>query len=193
MNKIRFSIFILIILNLIACSESNKRVSDQSNQSDTSYAFKVTLDSFFKYNYNKLRHPAKDRRETYFENNPFKDSLIFLEDSIFSKYIPKDRYKLKILNEEQLCDLSYKLSKSKNWFPPSVLKVNYYYFQDSTYNVWIDQKSLMYTKDNNGNYRKDISGEYFSGEDTCVYLWASCGSEFHVNFIKGKDRFYVKK
>jgi hypothetical protein len=62
---------------------------------DTTYAFQVFLDSFFTYQYDKLRNPQAEVGDStftsinrYFEGNDFGDSLIFLKDSIFSAYIP---------------------------------------------------------------------------------------------------------
>ena len=166
--------------------------------SDTTYAFQVFLDSFFTYEYDKLRNPRAEAGDStftsinqYFEGNDFGDSLIFLKDSIFSEYIPTSRYKIKFLTYTEICNLLFIHEKTQRHFP-SILKINYYHFKDSIFNVWLDQNYAFYTKNSKGAYKENPAGGYYDGNDTCI-ISGNCLSTFSMNFIKTNSGLRIEK
>ena len=200
MNQPKILLVLFISIFFVYCSP-NSKTKKPDKYSDTAYAFKVCLDSFYKTKYHILLDPDKYRKDIilseghwakpHFESNPFKDSLIFLNDAIFAKYIPLDRYKLKLLTKEQICNLIYEFQKKgKNFL--AVIQIKYNYFKDSTYSVLLDNNFPFYTKEISGNYKEKVGGGYYSGSDTCKFF-GDCMSTFSLNFTKSKLKLYVKK
>jgi hypothetical protein len=121
----------------------------------------------------------------YFEGNNFGDSLIFLKDSIYSKYIPSEKFKIKLLNYNEICNMLYECEKTKRPFP-AIIEIKYDHYRDSVYHIRLDSYVPHYTKDSNGNFKEELGGGFYSGNDTCRFSGLNCGPLYFRNVIKTK-------
>ncbi len=180
---------VTFLLLFISCSQTIHS-PEKIILSDTSYAFQIFLDTFFTFKYDQLRHPRKEIGDTiyttinsYFEGNNYGDSLIFLKDSIYSKYIPSGKFKIKLLDYNEICDKLYECEKTNRPFP-AIIEIKYDHYRDSIFHLMLASYVPHYTKDSNGNYKEKIDGGFYSGSDTCRSgRWLNCGPLFFRNVI----------
>jgi hypothetical protein len=149
--------------------------------------------------YDHLRNPRIYIDDTsylatnwYFDGNEYGDSLIFLKDSVFSKYISTERYKIKLLNYTEICDKLWEFERTQKKFP-LILELRYEHYRDSIYFASILSRGPLFTKDSNGNYKEKVSGGFYSGNDTCIFSTGNyCGPVFFRNIIKTYSGFRLE-
>ncbi len=185
--KATIPIAVFSLLYLTSCNvkspENDPLLIATEKYNDTSFVCKTLLDSFFQLN------TPRDIKFIY-GNRPFKDSVVFLNDPKYRKYIDTENFKIKFLSKEQICKSIHIEQRTTDELVSynNVFTFSFGKLYDSLYAADISflQPQSSFTKKN--GFVITASGEL--SKDSC-HFHGACMSYLSLQFIKKNDTLKI--
>ena len=143
-------------------------------ENDTSFVFHSMLDSLFKVDNSGFDNPLNPKKYL------IKDTIVFIRDSVFSKYLDTVNFKIKILDQLSIFEKFSKKNSSisnevirkefANFFSLNVFRAKFFNFGDTVVAGIFTKKNVFSKFDSEGNFRKKITGGYYTLPDSCAII-----------------------
>lgn len=180
----RLILTILILIVLLSCNQS--KVAEKPETNDTTEVLRLLLDS-------ALNKKKIVDYKYLLQDNPFHDSIVLLQDSVYTQLLPEiTGIKLKVMAEDEICTYAttYEADLKKSF--PMVLQLRHFAKTDSGYIADLNNIGVLPVVDGNGKpyFNPDI-GKPYKGDESCL-TQAMTGGSYTIGVIKTKDSLYVK-
>ena len=167
----------ITLLAITGCTH-DPAPSPHFREDDTSKVLHLLIDS-------ALENRPRDipDRSDLTKNSPYKDSILFLADSIFMPYLAENSFpvKFKFLTEKELCSQATQFNHD-NIYYPGFLSITHFEKTDSGYSVFLKNNCVIPQFDKHGH------PVGFSRADTlkCIFNFL-CGGGMSMTFKKQHD------